>query len=155
MVSDKALYWLTLGVLALGVSNSLMKNHAGCLRTLTSSAVSRVQQLSHPADIIVDGSDVDALDRLDDLDRMAEDLPARVQVQLSNLPTDWASRQADWAQRRAEWEQRRVEAINRIQSRRVEELTRRSVRHFVAGRCGQVRVQAPKVVVAVPDDGTI
>jgi hypothetical protein len=139
MASDKGLYWIALGVLALGVSNSLVNQHTGCFRSLAVRAAAIAQNLSAKAiDRIAMGEAV--LGRGQATVARTQTAMDRAQVRMAFVQTVVARRQAE---------------IVRLQNERVQAITRERISRAIA-RCPRktVTVEAPPAPTA-PDDGTI
>jgi hypothetical protein len=139
MASDKNMYWVALGVIALGLSNSFVSQHASCFR----SVATRAAALAH-----------DMSSRAKDRVAVAEALLGRGQATVARTQTAM-----DRAQVRMAFVQtvvaRRQAEIVRLQNERVQAITRERISRAIA-RCPRktVTVEAPPAPTA-PDDGTI
>jgi hypothetical protein len=153
---ERGFYWVAVGLLVLGVNQSLVSRHGDWLNGVGRNSVAHLAQLSHQVRVDLQGRD-SALDQVGELPSQALDQLDR----LDSIQVDLASRNADLAQRRAEWVQRRIEMANRIESRRAEWMAKGHVRAFVVCPQQNIRVNVPPMNVpalhvTVPaDDGTI
>ena len=147
---EKGFYWMAVGLLLLGVNQTVVRRHGDWVRVWERNPVEQLAQLSHQTWTQLQGHEMPsrALDQLDQLDRV------------DTVQADFAAHSADLAQRRAEWMQRRLEMANRRENRRSEWIMRNHAR--VLGPCaGQdIRVnvppvQIPAVHVTVSEGGTI
>jgi hypothetical protein len=139
MASDKGLYWMALGVLALGFGNSLVSQHSNCLRSFAGRAAVVVQQVS-----------AQALDRVAMAEMMlgkGEASVARTQTAVDRAQVRVASVQSVLTRRQA--------GMVRLQSERIQMITQENVNRTLA-RCPRktITVEIPEPP-ATPDEGTI
>jgi hypothetical protein len=132
---EEGFYWMAVGLLALGLNQSLMNRHGGWLRGVERSSVAQLEQLSHLAwDRVRYGQSgydhlrLASLDKLDQLDRVQD-------VQLAV------------AARRAEWAQHKAEVAAQVGAREAEWMSRRHLRSVVVCPEQNVRVDVPSVEV--------
>jgi hypothetical protein len=139
MVSEKSLYWVALGVLALGLSHSFVGRNSGCIRAFAIRAAAVAQDLS-----------VRAVDRV----VMAEALLGRSQATVAHTQAAVDRAQVRMAFVQTAVARRQAEMV-RLQSERIQVITQEKVNRALA-RCPQktVTVEVPPAPTA-PDDGTI
>jgi hypothetical protein len=154
---EKGFYWVAVGLLVLGVNQSVLNRRGDWLSSVETGSVARVAQLSHQAwDRLQGGNssydqvgELPGLNQLDQLDRLDSMRIAR------------AAHNADFAQRRAEWVQRRIETANRIEGSRAEWMAQRRMQAFVPCPGQNIRVNVPPIqvpavhVTVFGDEGTI
>lgn len=147
---EKGFYWVAVGILLLGVNQSLVRRHGDWMQAWERNTVEHLAQLSQQTWARLQGPEFPSrtLDQLDQLDR------------LDTVQAELAAHSADLGQRRAEWMQRRIEIANRWENRRSEWIMRNHAR--VLGPCAgpDIRVnvppvQVPAVHVVVSEDGSI
>jgi hypothetical protein len=101
MGSEKALYWITLGVLALFVSNNFATRHEQEVRCLASQAMAAVEQVSsHSTQLIAMAESM--LGQGDRRFVRAQTAMAGAQTRLASVQTVIACREAAFARVRAE-----------------------------------------------------
>ena len=152
---EKGFYWVAVGLLVLGVNQSLVKRHGAWLGGMERNSVAQLEQFSHRAWDHLQGrnsayelGELAGLDQLDRLDR------------LQSMRVDFASHNAELAQRREAWVERRIEMVNRMESRRAEWMAHKHPRVFRACPPQDIGVSVPPISVpavhvTVSDDGTI
>jgi hypothetical protein len=139
MVSEKGVYWMALGVLALGLSNSLVNQHGDCLRGFAGRAVA-----------VAEGLSAQAMSRVEMAEMMlgkGEAGVARTQATVGQAQVRLASVQTVLARHQAE--------MTRVQGERIQVITQERVNRALA-RCPRktITVEVPQPP-AIPNDGTI
>jgi len=139
MASEKALYWMAVGLVAFSLGNDFASRHDGrCLADRTLAAVQRLSgQASHfmaMAEIMLDRTSLPLVP--------AETEVARIQTGLASVDTVMARQQAACARLRAE--RARMMALQQVQQMRLE---------VVCPRQG-IHLNVPRTAAA-PRDGTI
>jgi hypothetical protein len=139
MASDKNMYWVALGVIALGLSNSFVSQHASCFRSVATRAAALAHNMSSRA-----------ADRV----AVAEALLGRSQATVARTQTAMDRAQVRMAFVQTVVARRQAEMV-RLQSERIQVITQEKVNRALA-RCPQktVTVEVPPAPTA-PDDGTI
>jgi hypothetical protein len=139
MASDKGLYWIALGVLALGLSNSLVNQHTGCFRSLAARAAATAQSLSAKA--------MDCMAMADALLGRSQATVARTQAAVDRAQVRMAFVQTAVARRQAD--------VVRAANESVEAIARERANRTIV-RCPKktVTVEIPQPP-AIPDEGTI
>jgi len=136
MVSDKAMYWMAVGVLALVAGNSLMTRHGDWVSCLGGESLhaaqrvtDRVMAMVRPGGTLFDGTN----------DRFArsELAVARVQTRIASVQARVATRQAELA---------------RMEAEKVRTFDFNMVNRTVKCPRQAVRVEVPEVQVEVSDD---
>ena len=136
MVSDKALYWIAVGVLALVAGNSLMTRHDDWVNCIGDESLQvaqrvtdRVMAMVRPGGTLFDGTN----------DRFArsEYAVARVQSRIASVQARVARKQADLA---------------RLQAEKVRTFDFTTVKRTVKCPRREVTVEVPDVQVEVSDD---
>lgn len=108
MGSEKAWYWIAVGVLALLVSNNFAARHEGEIRCLARRSLSIIEQVSGPATHLMARAEM-VLGRSDARFAQAQATVARAQARMASVQATIACREAAFARLQAERD--RMEAM--------------------------------------------
>jgi len=111
MGSEKAWYWIAVGVLALLVSNNFAARHEGEIRCLASRSLNIMERVSGPATHLLARTEM-VLERGDGRFAQAQATLARAQSRMASVQATIACREAAFARLQAEHE--RLAAIQEL-----------------------------------------
>ena len=136
MISDKALYWMALGILGLVAGNSLASRHRDWISCLSEQSLQVAQRITDGAMSAVDrgGS---LYDRTDQRINQGQMVAVRLQTRLAAVQTRLASRQA---------------ALARLQADKVRMISLTAMKRGMACAQEDATVEAPAPEVDVQDD---